>query len=74
MINGAVWVSGLDSVNPLWVDVGNTSAGTKTTQPNGKDFALTAASPAIGFLLPETYIPAATRDSGACDRSFTVCP
>lgn len=60
--------------DPKWTNVGNTSTGTMSAAPNGINFALQGTGPAIGFLMPETFLPAATRDAGACDRSFATCP
>ena len=84
MFNGAVWTSGKGNNDPLWVNVGRSSAGTETTQPVGHNFTIctasgnasgcTGVSPALGYLLTETFIPTATRDSGACDRSLVSCP
>src|SRR6516162_9500323 len=71
--------------NAFWADVGRSSQGTGTTQPVGTNFALctasgapnaacTGASPAIGYVIFETYLPSWLRDAGACDRSFATCP
>jgi len=62
------------NTNPLWVNVGNTTTGSETTPPNGMNFALQSGSPAIGYLTANSYLPPATRDAGACDRSFSQCP
>lgn len=59
---------------PGWVDVGTSSTGTETTQPAGRNFALTPSSPAIGNGLTEPYLPAQSVDIGACASSFTICP
>jgi parallel beta-helix repeat protein len=60
--------------NPAWVDVGATSAGTETTPPAGANFALAVGSPAIGYGLTETYLPAQSVDVGACSHTFATCP
>ena len=62
------------ATSPGWVDVGTTSAGTETTPPAGANFALTADSPAIGYGLTETYLPAQSVDVGACSHTLATCP
>ena len=65
------------ATNPSWVDVGNTSTGTISTQPNGANFALSGGSPAINYgtvAAPFNFLSAQAADSGACHHSFTVCP
>jgi hypothetical protein len=69
-----IWTNGKDLANPIWTNVGNTSAGNETSQPNGVNFVPSAGSPAIGFMTPETFLPANTRDAGACDHSLATCP
>jgi parallel beta-helix repeat protein len=62
---------------PGWVNVGNTSSGSQSTQPNGANFSLANGSAAIGFssiAAPFNFLPSATRDAGACDRALTTCP
>jgi hypothetical protein len=70
----ATWTSGRDLTNPLWINVGTTSAGSMTSPPVGTNFALQGGAPAIGFLQSKTYLPARTADSGACASSLTTCP
>ena len=62
------------ATSPLWVNVGNTSTGLETTQPNGVNFALQSISPAIGYGVTETYLPAQSVDVGACYHTLTSCP
>jgi hypothetical protein len=65
------------SANPLWSNVGNTSAGTYNTQPNGTNFSLTGSSPAINFgsnASPFDFLPAEAKDGGACYHTLTTCP
>lgn len=73
------------NTDPLWANVGRTSSGTATTQPNGANFALctavgvpnaacTGPSPAIGYGLTATYLPSTSVDVGACHHSLTTCP
>jgi len=62
------------NTNPSWVDVGSTSRGTQTTPPVGVNFALGAASPAIGFGQTPSYLPAQAVDVGACHHSLATCP
>jgi hypothetical protein len=59
---------------PGWVNVGNSSAGSMTTQPVGANFALQPGSPAIGYGLTKPYLPAQSVDAGACYHSLTSCP
>ena len=67
------------TIDPLWVNVDSTggnsgSAGNVSTSPTGVNFALQAGSPAIGYAASAPFLPAATRDAGACDRSLVTCP
>jgi hypothetical protein len=62
------------STNPMWFDVGNTSFGTETTQPVGRNFALQPGSPAIGYGLTERYLPVQSVDVGACSSTLAMCP
>jgi parallel beta-helix repeat protein len=62
------------ATNPLWVNVGKTSTGSETTQPNAANFALQAGSPAIGYGLTKTYLPAQSTDAGACYHTLSSCP
>ncbi len=54
-----------EHTDPLWVNVGSTSIGDETTPPNGTDFRLQAGSPAIGYAIPEPYLPSYTTNAGA---------
>jgi hypothetical protein len=67
-------VANKKSTNPMWIDVGNTSFGTDTTQPVGTNFALQPRSPAIGYGLTERYLQAQSIDVGACSSTLAVCP
>jgi hypothetical protein len=62
--------------NPLYVNVGNTSIGSDTTLPSGENFALQAASPAIGYAQSQPYLQGGKSplDAGACDHTLTTCP
>jgi hypothetical protein len=62
------------ATNPLWVGVGNSSAGTETTQPTGANFALQLGSPVVGYGLTESYLPPSSVDAGACSSTFATCP
>jgi hypothetical protein len=62
------------ATNPLWVNVGNSSTGSETTQPSGANFALQAGSPAIGYGLTKTFLPAQSTDAGACYHTLSSCP
>jgi hypothetical protein len=58
-----------------FVDVGNESMGTETTQPSGINFALASGSPAIGIGVHESYLlPPHDEDAGACYHTLTQCP
>jgi hypothetical protein len=59
---------------PGWVNVGNTSSGSASTPANGTNFALQASSPAIGYGLTESYLPAQSVDAGACYHTLASCP
>jgi hypothetical protein len=71
---GAVWTSGKDPANPLWVNAGNTSLGSETTPPVGTNFALQSGSPAIGYGQLSSYLPPSAIDAGACSSTFSTCP
>jgi hypothetical protein len=58
----------------MWVSVGGTSTGTQSTPPDGANFALQSTSPAIGYGLAETYLPATSVDAGACYHTLAICP
>jgi hypothetical protein len=60
--------------NPLWVNLGATTVGTEVTPPVGSNFALGAGSPAIGYGVTKTYLPASAVDAGACASALTTCP
>jgi hypothetical protein len=62
------------ATDPGWVDVGNMSTGSEKKQPNGANFALQAASPAIGFGIGESWLPAQSMDAGACYHTLATCP
>jgi hypothetical protein len=62
------------ATNPLWARVAIGSTGTEKVPPAGVNFALQAGSPAIGYGLTETYLPASSVDAGACSSALTTCP
>ena len=74
--NGDTFSTALNktATNPAWVNVGNASVGTETTPPVGTNFALQASSPAIGYGLTESYLPAQSVDAGACAHTLATCP
>lgn len=76
MFNGDTYsaTTNKKATNPLWVNVGTTSVGSETTPPAGANFALRTGSPAIGYGLMESYLPASSVDVGACSSSLTSCP
>lgn len=61
-----------------WVNVGNTSTGSETTQPVGTNFALTGGSAPIGYgltsILGQSFLPAQAVDAGACYHTLSTCP
>jgi parallel beta-helix repeat protein len=44
------------------------------TDPAAGNFALTAASPAIGYGLAQSYLSSQSLDAGACDHRLGACP
>jgi hypothetical protein len=67
------------STDPLWVAVSGTggtggSTGDENTQPASTNFALQAGSPAIGYGVTQTWLPAQSVDVGACFHTLTTCP
>lgn len=62
------------NTNPLWVNVGNSSSGSESTQPAEVNFALQGGSAAISYGQMETYLPAQAIDSGACYHTLGTCP
>jgi len=42
--------------------------------PAAGNFALTTASPAIGYGLAQSYLSSQSLDAGACDHSLSACP
>ena len=62
------------ATDPLWVSAGNSSTGNENTQPSGANFAPQAGSPAIGYGLTKTYLPAQSTDAGACYHTLASCP
>jgi hypothetical protein len=66
-----------EATSPGWVNVGNTSFGGETTQPNGANFALAGGSAAIGYGVrtsPFDFLPNQANDAGACASQLTICP
>jgi hypothetical protein len=61
------------NTNPKWQAVGQVSTGTESTRPVNTNFALQPGSPAIGYGLTETYLPAQSVDVGACSHNLTTC-
>ena len=59
---------------PKWVNVGTTSTGSMTTPAGGANFALQSDSPAIGYGLTKSYLPAQSVDAGACSSTLATCP
>ena len=64
-------------------DTMNCSAGANSNKcnvdpgfanPAAANFALTAASPAIGYGSAQRYLSSQSFDAGACDHSLSVCP
>ena len=62
------------NVIPNWVNVGNSSPGTESTQPVGVNFALSNSSAAIGYATSETYLYPESVDVGACSHLLASCP
>lgn len=65
--------SNKEATDPLWIDVAAKSTGTEVTPPGGANFALKPGSPAIGYGLTETYLPATSVDVGACSSTLATC-
>jgi hypothetical protein len=63
-----------EATDPMWVNVGNAVSGTETTQPIGANFALMPGSPAIGYGVTKSYLPAQSVDVGACSSTLAMCP
>ncbi|HTZ70222.1 MAG TPA: hypothetical protein VMB71_06180 [Acetobacteraceae bacterium] len=61
------------ATDPLWTKVGTESIGTETTPPVGRDFGLLGDSPATGYGLQESYLPAQSVDVGACAHGHPGC-
>jgi parallel beta-helix repeat protein len=61
------------ATNPSWTSVGLISTGTLTRSPIYTNFALQPGSPAIGYGLTESYLPANSVDAGACPRALLKC-
>jgi parallel beta-helix repeat protein len=62
------------ATSPRWVDVGDISVGSETTEPQGANFALKPDSAAIGYGLIKTYLSPQSVDVGACYHSLAQCP
>jgi parallel beta-helix repeat protein len=58
---------------PKMTSVGSISTGSMTKLPTYTNFALQAGSPAIGYGLAESYLPASSVDAGACGRDRLDC-
>jgi len=58
---------------PGWRNVGNSDPGDEVTAPNGVDFALLPASPAIGRGRTLSFLPAQAADIGACPHEASHC-
>jgi hypothetical protein len=77
MFNGDTYSCGANkcATNPLWVDVGTKARGNENRPPVGANFALQPGSPAVGYGLTETYLPATSVDVGACSSKIAgACP
>jgi hypothetical protein len=67
----------LTGTGPGWVNVGNTSTGSESSQPVGANFALSNGSALIGAGVTQTYLAqpgAIPTDIGACSHLLTTCP
>lgn len=76
VFNGDVYATTGNKTNtsPSWVNVGNTSPGTMSTQPNGANFGLNSGSAAIGYGATQTYLSGQSVDLGACPHLLATCP
>lgn len=78
--NGNQYSTTLNKTGTLggWVNVGNTSSGSISTQPNGTNFALSGGSPAIGYGQTSTngqsFLSSQSADAGACYHTLGTCP
>jgi protein involved in polysaccharide export with SLBB domain len=60
--------------DPLWINVGNTSTGSRSVPPNRANFALQSGSPAIGYGITQPYSSPQAADASACYHTITTCP
>jgi hypothetical protein len=60
--------------NPQWMAVGTTTTGSKDTPPSPTNFALSGASPAVGYGQTQTYLSPQAVDVGACYHTLYTCP
>jgi hypothetical protein len=60
--------------SPKWVGVGSTWTGSETSPPVPANFALQPGSPAIGYGLKKSYLPASSVDAGACFERLNHLP
>ena len=62
------------NTNVEYTNVGNSSTGSDSAQPNGTNFALHSGSVAIGYGMTPSWLPSQAKDAGACSSTLAVCP